>query len=403
MNGKRFLCIAAVLFCAGAVFAQDYGLVLRSLPLFTGGDDPVNMEYTASAVPWFAAPLGEQGDLYLSGGISAEYAGGEWKPVPELYRFEIEYRFASGPRLKAGRLAYREPLNLLMNGLFDGLGLSIGLGETRLSAGAFYTGLLYKKAAHIVLSPGDYSAYYDRGVYFASRRLAFALDWEIPAVAGTEAALNLGIAGQFDLNEPDDQIPGDRKIHSQYALAEYTLPFSDYYNARLGAIAGILEEDGRAPGFCFAVSGGLAWLPPGGVNDRLSLDISLSSGSWNDTMRAFLPLNTIAQGKVLRPAISGLALAELGYVARLHTVLSVEAWAAYFFRTDSHTYNDPDLDRFSRSPLLGGEVYGGLVWAPVSDISFTLGGGAFFPQLGKAFGPGAPVKWRVSLETIFSF
>jgi hypothetical protein len=106
---------------------------------------------------------------------------------------------------------------------------------------------------------------------------------------------------------------------------------------------------------------------------------------------------------VLRPRVSGLALVEAGYAVRLHNVLSVEAGTAYFFRTDSHTYSDPDLDEDSLSPLLGGEVSGSLTWAPVSDISFTLGGGAFFPQWGKAFASDAAMRWRVSLETILSF
>jgi hypothetical protein len=52
---------------------------------------------------------------------------------------------------------------------------------------------------------------------------------------------------------------------------------------------------------------------------------------------------------------------------------------------------------------LGGEAYAGLTWAPVSDVSFTLGGGAFFPQTGKAFAPDTAVRWRVALETILSF
>jgi hypothetical protein len=400
---KLLLCGMALLLHAGTAFTQDYGLSLRSLPVLSNGDSDVNVAYTGIAVPWFALPLGERGDLYLSGGISAEYADKEWKPVPELYRFEIAYRFGSGLRLEAGRIPRREPLNLAMNGLFDGLALDFDLGKTRLSTGAFYSGLLYKKTAYIVMSPGDYADYYDRDQYFASRRLVFALGWEIPALFNTGAILDLGITGQFDLNGVDDQTDGDGNIHSQYALAKFTLPFLNYFNAELGTLLGIIEEDRRSLGLCFAVSGGLVWLPPDGANDRLSLTMDLSSGSWNDTMRAFLPINTIAQGKVLRPNVSGLALAELGYTVRLHNSLSAEAQGAYFFRTDSHTYNDPGLDGASLSPLLGGEIYGSLAWAPVSDISFTLGGGAFFPQSGKAFAADAPVKWRVSLETILSF
>jgi hypothetical protein len=325
----------------------------------------------------------------------------DWKPAFELYRFEIEYRFDSGPRLRAGRISYGEPLNVLMNGLFDGFALDMDLGNTRLSAGAFYTGLLYKKTAYIVMSPGDYADYYDRDHYFASRRMVLSLDWEIPAPLSS--SLDLGITGQFDLNKLDPQIYGDRRIHSQYALAGFTLPFLKYCNARLGTLLGIIEEEKSNPGFCFAFSGGMVWLPPGSKNDRLSLDMAFSSGAWNSGVRAFLPINTIAQGKVLRPNISGLGLVEGEYEVRLHPVISAEVSAAYFFRTDSHTYNNPDLDGASRSPLLGGEIYGSLTLAPVSDISFTLGGGAFFPQLGRAFETGASPRGRISLEMILSF
>jgi hypothetical protein len=353
--------------------------------------------------------------VYLSGGISAVYSDEEWRPVPELYRFEIAWRFGFGPRLAAGRLSYRDSLNLVMNGLFDGLALDADLGKTRLSAAAFYTGLLYKKTAYIVMNAADYAAYYDRDVYFASRRLVFSFGWEIPVLLDTGAKFDLGVIGQFDLNEPGDlvdqieqtgqtsQFTGDINIHSQYALAGFTLPFLDYFNAELGVLVGMIEEVERDPGFCFAASANLAWLPPGGMNDRVSLGMTLSSGVREGGLKAFIPINTIAQGKVLRPNLSGLALAEVEYAVRLHASLSAEISAAYFFRTDSHTYSDPGLDGDSLSPLLGGEVYGGLSWTPVSDIAFTLGGGAFFPQSGKVFAPDAPLRWRVSLGTILSF
>jgi hypothetical protein len=402
MNKKLFFCGAILLLRAGAVFSQDYGLILRSFPVFSGGESDVNSEYTGTAAPWFTAPLGEQGDVYLSGGISAEYSQEEWKAVPELRRFEISCRFGSGLRLEAGRLSYREPLGLVCNGLFDGLALNLDLGKTLLSAGAFYTGLLYKKTAPITMSPGDYVDYHDQDHYFSSRRLVFSLEWGIPVLGDRGAKLDLGIIGQIDLNEPDDQIAGDAKIHSQYALAKFTLPFLKHVNAEMGALLGVIEDDGGAES-CFAVSANLAWLPPGGVNDRLSLGMALSSGARKDELKAFLPINAIVQGRTLRPGLSGLALAEGEYTARLHPALSASFEAVYFFRTDTRTYNDPELDRTSLSPLLGGEIYGGLTWAPVSDIAFTLGSGAFFPQLGKAFEEDASPRWRVSLETILSF
>ncbi|MDR1903932.1 MAG: hypothetical protein LBQ88_16815, partial [Treponema sp.] len=270
------------------------------------------------------------------------------------------------------------------------------LGKNRLSAGAFYTGLLYKKSAYITMSPGDLDSYYDRENYFASRRLVFSLGWENPGLFDTNSSLVFEMIGQFDLNDEG------YKIHSQYILACLTWPFLKHFNAELGGILGLLEED-SSPAFCFAASAGLVWLPPGAAKDRFSFEAVFSSGAWNDRVKAFLPISTIAQGKVLRPKISGLALAEAAYMRRLFTALSAEVSAAYFFRTDTAAYTDPELDALSRSPLLGGEVYGGLTFSPVSDISFTLGGGVFFPQTGRAFIPDASLRWRVSLGTILSF
>jgi hypothetical protein len=374
---------------AAGLPAQDFGLSFRAQPVFGGG----GTEFTGTLVPWFAAPLGGRGDLYLSGGLSSWYGGEGWERIPELYRFELAWRFGPSLRLSAGRVPYREPLNLLMNGLYDGFSLEYRLGKGRLSAGAFYTGLLYKKAAYITMSPGDLDGYYDGGVYFAPRRAVFSLGWELPSRRG--GVLNLGAAGQADLNG------GEERVHSQYLLAGYTLPLPGRANAGAGALLGIIEDGGW--GVCFAGTGELAWLPPGPVNSRVSLGASFSSGSWGRHSRAFLPVNTIAQGKVLRPGLTGLALVEGKQRFSLHRSLLAEFQAAYLFRTDLISYTDPDLDGDSRSPLLGGEVYGGFTWAPSLDFSLGLGGGIFVPQWGRAFSPGAGLRWRVSLEAVFAF
>jgi hypothetical protein len=380
-----------------SAFAQDFGMAIRLLPVLTNGDEPYgNFAFTGTAIPWFAAPLGEQGDLYLSGGISAELEDEKWKPIPEVYRFELSYRFSPDVRITAGRVLYNEPLNLVFGGLADGASAVFDLGKNRLSAGAFYTGLLYKKTAYITMSPGDYDSYYDRENYFASRRLVFSLGWENPGLFDTDRGLTVEMIGQIDLND------GDTAIHSQYLLACLTWPFLKHFNAELGGVLGLLEEGG-SPDFCFAASADLVWLPPGAANDRFSFEAVFSSGAWNDRVKAFLPITTIAQGKVLRPKISGLALAEAAYTRRLHTTLSAEVSAAYFFRTDTGAYTDTELDALSLSPFLGGEVYGALTLAPVSDVSVTLGGGVFIPQTGSAFIPDASLRWRVSLGTILSF
>jgi hypothetical protein len=88
--------------------------------------------------------------------------------------------------------------------------------------------------------------------------------------------------------------------------------------------------------------------------------------------------------------------AGLSYQARPLGALSVGAGAGYFIRTDLETLGDGDLDGASESRLLGGEVYGTLVWAPDPALRLSFGGGAFFPGLGRAFREGAPVRWNVN-------
>jgi hypothetical protein len=94
--------------------------------------------------------------------------------------------------------------------------------------------------------------------------------------------------------------------------------------------------------------------------------------------------------------------AGLSYQARPRAVLSAGAGAAYFIRTDLETLGNEDPDKASDSRLLGGEVYGSLIWAPDPALRLTLGGGAFFPGWGGAFREDAPVRWKVNLGLIVS-
>jgi hypothetical protein len=90
---------------------------------------------------------------------------------------------------------------------------------------------------------------------------------------------------------------------------------------------------------------------------------------------------------------------DAGYTARLHRTFSIDASVLYFLRTDAGaTYTDIPGSAYT----LGAELYGQAIWVPVSDISFILGGGAFFPGLG-ASDPGGKPQWQVSLGSMISF
>jgi hypothetical protein len=93
---------------------------------------------------------------------------------------------------------------------------------------------------------------------------------------------------------------------------------------------------------------------------------------------------------------------EAAYIARLHRFLSAELSTAYYFRTDRTSYAAAGMDSASASPLLGAEIYGGLSWAPYSELLLSFGTGVFLPQTGRAFLTSAKPKYRLELAATIS-
>jgi hypothetical protein len=391
------LLIFLLFFTLPPCFAGDFGVILDQDLLFTGGEESSATEYSGTAIPWFASPLGDQADIYLSGGFSVQYDDEAWKPLLEIYRFEFIYKPFPDLRLEAGRVTFRESLSWVAAGLFDGFSAGLNIAGGRLSGGLFYTGLLYKKAAYIYMSPEDKKDFDDTDVYFASRRILTGVNWEKTSVFDTQGSLALSGLCQFDLNGSDTD------IHSQYLEAVFTLPLGSAFNTVSGAVLELVELSDIDPYAAFALSTEIQWLLPSAVSGLVTLTGRFYSGDWNDGLGVFIPVTAEAQGKVLRPMLSGIALVEAACTARLYRALSGELSTAYYFRTDETTYTAPGMDIDSSSPLLGAELYGGLSWAPFPDVLLSLGAGIFLPKTGRFFLDDAEPKYRVELAAAISF
>jgi hypothetical protein len=292
--------------------------------------------------------------------------------------------------------------SLVAAGLLDGIHGSWSLRGTRLSLGAFYTGLLYKEQAKIIMTVYDlrnYAAeldYGDMSTYFASRRLLVPLTVEFPSLTEKSSLALNGIA-QFDLNNTDDAAT----LHSQYLGAHYIAEPLEPLRLDLAVVGGIVEANETQA--IIAASAGAAWELPTALQDQLFLQARWSSGRMNDTIREYLPVNGIAVGEIFAPRLSGVLYGKASYMARPHTAVSFEGGFGYFVRTDVETLQDPDLDPNSGSRLLGGEVYGAVAWAPQSPLKLTARGGVFFPGMGKAFLSDASIRGKASLEVTVSF
>jgi hypothetical protein len=286
-----------------------------------------------------------------------------------------------------------------MTGAFDGIDVLAGVGSCTLGGGVYYTGLLYRETAEILVTPGDpvdYGRDLDYGdfadSYFSPRRVLAVLQGEFPGFPSGRGTFRAAALGQFDVSAAPE------RLNSQYLLLRYSLELSRGFDVQAVGAASLVEWQGRLRG-AFAGSLQAGWAPPSGPADRLSLAFRGASGEGRTA--PYFPVTSAAQGFVLEPRLSGMMTLRGAYELRLLPSLSAEAGFRYFVRTDLVTFVDADLRGDSR--LLGGEFSGSLRWVPLSDLSFTVNGGVFLPQTGEAFRDGAPVRWQVSAGAIVSF
>jgi hypothetical protein len=103
--------------------------------------------------------------------------------------------------------------------------------------------------------------------------------------------------------------------------------------------------------------------------------------------------------------MSSLARIYLGYRARLHETLSLDTGMRYFIRTDTESAGEIWRTTAAKDAAVfyGAEACASVIWAPLDDITVTLGGGAFFPGLGNVFGSGAGIGWKLTAGLILSF
>ena len=389
---------ASLVFCAlGNGFTADFGAVLGG-EFSAGGNGDASAAGNITLAPWLSLPVGD-GGLYLSAGITADFSD-KAVAVPELLRLEFSYPF--GPlALRAGRISWQDPTAFTAKGFFDGADISLDFDLVSLGAAALYTGLLYKGTADINISPGDsrdYSAAFDWGdssTYAAPRRFLAALYGNFPGLPWRRGNLFAGILAQFDLSDADEP------FHTQYLLLRHTLDYKMFDLDIAGAVElENTDEDGLGAAFAVSAEGGVQLPAP--FKNRLSLGMRWASGDGPQTA-AFFPVVMEAQGLIFKPFFSGIMVIRTGFEARVLPSLSAALGLHYFLRTDSVTIADPDIDGDTESYALGLETSGSLLWAPFSDLSFSLEGGVFFPQTGAAMHSDAPVRWLLTLGVIFSF
>lgn len=389
-------------------------LIPVSLPAFDAGivanirteydNTEETFEFKADLLPRFSALIGDNAEIYLSAGLSfGSNNENNFFFIPELLRSEFTMRFGNAG-ISAGRIHYSDPLSFIADGLFDGLQFYLNSAFGRLSLGAWYTGSLYKKNAHITMTvndqekfeePLDYSNFFD--TYFSSSRVIAALEWNHPSI-GEFLNLHIAAIGQFDLNNADN------KYNSQYFIVTAGVPVRRFLFQAGGSFGlsqtTVSDTSGATDtsGITLAGDFGVFWMLPVNIQSRLSFTAKIAGGEVNDQIAAFVPVTTKYFGNIYKQKMSGLTVLNLNYLARVHRSVGLSLLTSYFIGSSNDVTGDADSDNGN---LLGPEIFARVVWSPASDLQFNLGGGAFFPSLGNA-GLGDEIRWRVDLTAAIS-
>jgi hypothetical protein len=390
MKGMALVFILFAL-CAGFAFSLDFGLLLDN----NAEAENNCFSYTPAFIPWFSWANGRGMSAYLSGIVSLKYNKydddrnnndglRELVLLPELSRFSVTYRSGQRYTVEAGRVEYADVLGQTASGLFDGIRFQAATPVCSVTAGAFYTGLLYKETAKILMTGNDAAEYTEPtesfNSYCASKRVLAVARLDIPVMEYHNFSFEL--LAQHDLNGNDE------KLHSQYAQA--ALEFFTPQNIRIfgGFVFETMDNGGGGFNAAFGVLASLETDAPGPLNDNLKLTAKYSSGPMNETFGGFVPLTTITQGMVFPGTFSGLWQAKINYAVRVSPSLFAEANVGYFGRTYS--------EAGSGGSLYGGEFWASLSWQPLEDIRAMVSGGVFLPGMGNAYPAGSDNLWKIN-------
>jgi hypothetical protein len=392
---KKIVLLALSFLITVSLGAYDYGLLLiqelESTDARAGTPATVDRmtSYAASLVPRFSMMIDDSADLFVSARMTYDtvYKTGF---TPELLRAEYTWRNEK-LMISLGRMQYTAPFERVADGLFDGLKASFYYPFGTIYCGLWYTGLLYKNEANVVITDKDKSAYQeplDYGrfyeTYFASRRLVGALGWEHPSVAGVLSAKTAFIF-QIDLNSTDER--GGGLLNSQYFMARFGLPFRNL-SFEFGGVLQIAQMDGEtSAGFTWDT--GISYYLPLRLPSLFSITGYFSVDNGKSMIPNLVPINSKSFGRVMEISPSGISALILDYSARISGAFSASAGAICYIQSDFA--NIPELNLSGKN---GCEVYAHMKWAPLSDIMVNIGGG---------YDISSDSKWKIKLGLIMAF
>ncbi|MDR2598058.1 MAG: hypothetical protein LBC76_12160 [Treponema sp.] len=389
--------------------SYDFGLLLtQDTAVFHDSnfdEDNNDFIYKANAVPRFSLLIGDTASFITSMGFGIEYGSknAELFKFFELLRTEFSIRFFQFG-LRVGRFSYSDPMKFVADGLFDGIQLNYNSGIGRFGLGGWYTGIIYKKNANILMNSNDWVIYNTPMLkdhyfqnYFAPKRMFVSMDWDHPSI-GSLMQINTALTAQFDMSNLDE------RYNSQYFTLGTGMNFKNFL-VTMGGSIGLAEiMNGEAvSAYNFGVAGefGFYFPLPGRYSSNISVKGRYGSGA-GKVFDAYIPLTTTYYGEIFQVGIAGHTMLDLTYSIRFLKSLGASLTASYFIRNDLTTPADYLIIGADKGKkLLGMEIFSKLVWSTLSDIQLNFGIGAFLPPFGNNW-PTSEAIWKFDLTTVLA-
>jgi len=357
--------------------------------------------YKASAAPRISFLLGDNGFFITSMGITVEKSD-EFYKIFEVLRTELSLRFGA-VEIRGGRFNYADPMSFALDSLYDGIMISHSSGAGQFNIGSWYTGVLYKKNANILMTQNDrdiYNAPLIKGdflsSYFAPPRIIISMDWNHPSISEF-IQLNTALSAQFDMSHKVE------RLHSQYFTFRAATNFKKFLVIGGGSIEAS-EIKGANEAIRLGIAGELGFYIPlhFKIDGQLSLKARYGSGNTGKPFYAFTPVTTSYYGEIFKLGISGHTMLDVTYSARLFKTVGASFTVSYFIRNDLKTPNSYIITGTDMgNKLLGTEIFSKVVWSPFSDMQLNLGVGAFIPPFGNNW-PDRRSIWKVNLTTLIA-
>lgn len=399
--------LTAFLLSAASAYSFDFGLNLTNDSDFVYESDWSLVQVNEARL-WLSLPFGPSHALYVSGlyefqGTFVSYGS---TLVPwrfDLGRAELEgiVEGVLGPssvfRYSLGRIPTEDFSGRVMSALSDGFRTEFLIGNFSLYLGAGYRGLTYKDDARSLVDADDQAVYKDSSSYFAPKRMHADLGVRINEVVRGHD-LGLEAWGQYDLETAGTQ------THTAYA--------EPYFEGRLGRLfrwrGWCVAEIGYDGDFfkSMAAGGTIRLSIPELLGLRLTGTVAWASGT-NETFRYFAPIRQKQIVTVASYPFSDILLASLDAAASPFRSIAVGVTASALFRSSG---NDPSGDALTDAVLrtdpsgffLGFEPAARIAWRAASDLTFNLSGGAFIPNTVDMYASDSPLRWKASLNAVFS-